>query len=366
MRQKTFSQTLMKYRLYFRTLRLMDANLDRLSEGLRVLEDVARFILGDVHSTEILKRMRHELTTTDPVMRNKLLVSRDSEGDIGREGGGIAGIERRHLVDLVTANARRSQESLRVLEEVAKVPEIPVEIAQRDYQKARFILYEIERELSLKLIRHEKLEKITGLYVIIDSQTLVGRTAIEVAQEVIQGGARVVQLRDKYAEKRNLLAVACDFKQICADSEVLFIMNDHLDIAMACEADGVHLGQKDLPVRVARELLPLDMVIGCSARTTEQAFRAQEEGADYIGTGSIFPSLTKSDAEVIGLERLRKIRETTTLPIVAIGGINEGNVKEVLKTGVESVAVIDAVLNTEDVVSSTRQFAVTVAEGGAN
>ena len=114
-------------------LRLMDANLDRLSEGLRVLEDVARFVLGDIHITEELKRMRHELTATDPALRNRLLSARDSGGDVGREGSGIAGTPRNHIADLVAANAKRAQESLRVLEEFAKLPEIPAEMATRTH-----------------------------------------------------------------------------------------------------------------------------------------------------------------------------------------------------------------------------------------
>lgn len=336
-------------------LRLMDANLDRLGEGLRVLEDSARFVLGDIQITETLKRMRHELTSTDPVFRSKLLASRNSEGDVGREKA-VATIPRTQLVDLVAANARRTQESLRVLEEYAKLPQIPVEIAERNFEQARFALYEIEKELTLKLIRHDKRERISGLYVIIDRQFLAGRSEVEATRQVIQGGARVIQLRDKLRNKRDIIAVAHELKQVCIEANVLFIMNDHMDVAVAVDADGVHLGVNDLPVPMAREMMSLEKIIGCTVRTVEQAIKAQEDGVDYIGVGAIYPSSTKADAEVVGLERLHEIKRKVSMPIVAIGGINETNVNPVIETGADSVAVISAVLSTDDMLASTHQL----------
>ncbi len=337
-------------------LRLMDANLDRLGEGLRVLEDSARFVLGDIQITETLKRMRHELTSTDPAFRSKLLASRDSEGDVGREKL-VATIPRTQLVDLVAANARRVQESLRVLEEYAKLPQVPVEIAERNFEHARFLLYELEKELTLKLIRHDKRERIAGLYVIIDGQNLAGRSEVEVTRQVIQGGARVVQLRDKLRSKRDIIDVAYELRQVCAEADVLFIMNDQIDVAVAVDADGVHLGVNDLPVPLAREMMSLDKIIGCTVRTVEQAVQVQEEGVDYIGVGSMYPSPTKADAEVVGPERLQEIKGKISIPIVAIGGINETNVNTAIEAGADSVAVISAVFNTEDTLTSTHQLA---------
>ena len=338
-------------------LRLIDANLDRLGEGLRVLEDSARFVLGDIQITETLKRMRHELTSTDPAFRNKLLASRNSEGDVGREKA-VATIPRTQLVDLVAANARRAQESLRVLEEYVKLPQIPVEIAECNFEQARFLLYKIEKELTLKLIRHDKRERISGVYIIIDGQNLAGRSEVEATRQVIQGGARVVQLRDKLRSKRDIIDVAHELRQMCAEANVLFIMNDQIDVAVAVDADGVHLGVNDLPVPLAREMMSLDKIIGCTVRTVDQAFKAQEEGVDYIGVGSMYSSPTKPDAEVVGPERLQEIRGKVSIPIVAIGGINKTNVDTVVEAGADSVAVISAVLNTENLPTSTHQLAV--------
>jgi thiamine-phosphate pyrophosphorylase len=343
-------------------LRLMDANLDRLSEGLRVLEDVSRFILGDARTTETLKRLRHELTSTDPKFKNKLLAARDSENDIGRESP-VKGIKRKHISDLVTANAKRAQEALRVLEEFAKLPEIPSDIQSRNFEQARFTLYEIERALIMQLSRQDKRDRINGLYIIIDAEKLTGWSVTEATQQVVEGGASVVQFRSKHANKRDLIAAASEMKGICARAGVLFIMNDHIDVALAIDADGVHLGQNDIPVSLAREMLPPNRIIGCSVRTVEKAIQAQEKGADYLGVGAIYPSPTKSDAEVIGPGKLREIRNATALPVVAIGGINEGNAREAIEHGADCLAVISAVLNTEDIEAATHRLAAKISQG---
>jgi thiamine-phosphate pyrophosphorylase len=338
-------------------LRIIDANLDRLSEGLRVLEDIARFMLEDICITEKLRRMRHELIVIDPALKIGLLAARDSATDVGREGGAGAVSYRNRLTDVVTANARRAQESLRVLEELAKLPQAPAELREQRFEKARFTLYEIEKELALRLVRQGRRKGFAGLYVIIDGQTLGDRSAAETARQVIQGGARVIQLRDKHRSKRELVPLTRELKQICAEASVLFIVNDYIDLALAVDADGVHLGRNDLPVHLAREILPLDKIIGSSARSVELAIQAQKEGADYIGVGSIYSSSTKPSAEVIGLEKLRDIRNAVSLPVVAIGGINESNVGEVRKAGADCVAVIDAVLNAPDIRMAAHRLA---------
>jgi len=341
-------------------LRIIDANLDRLSEGLRVLEDIARFILQDIRITEQLRNMRHEMAV-DSALKIRLLAARDSATDVGREGGGV--IDRKRLVDVVSANASRAQESLRVLEELAKLPQAPAELGEWRFEKARFTLYEIEKELVLRLVRQDRRNRLAGLYVIIDAQTLGERSEAEAACQVIQGGARVIQLRDKHRSKRELISVARKLKQICAEASVLFIVNDYVDLALAIDADGVHLGRNDLPVPLARKILPLDKIIGCSARTVELAIEAQEEEADYIGVGSIYSSPTKPGAEVIGLGRLHDIRNAVSIPIVALGGVNESNVSEVIKAGADCVAVIDAVLSARDIRMAAHRLAAGFGRG---
>jgi len=342
-------------------LRLMDANIDRLSEGLRVLEDVARFVLGDIKATETLKRMRHELIPADPALKSRLLAARDSESDIGRESP-VARIERKTLIDLVAANARRAQESLRVLEEFAKLPDCPPEIASRNFEQARFTLYQMEKTLVFGFTRQNRRERIAGLYVIIDAQTLAGRlTEIEATGQALKGGARLIQYRDKARERREMVAIAGAMRGLCAEAGALFIMNDCVDVALAIDADGVHLGQEDLPFAMARTILPPHMILGCSARTVEQAIEAEKEGADYLGVGAIFASPTKPGAEAIGLHALKTIKKAVTVPVVAIGGITEENAHEVIGAGADAVAVIGAVLNSVDIASATRRLATRIA-----
>jgi len=255
------------------------------------------------------------------------------------------------------ANARRVQEALRVLEELAKVPDTTPELDSEKFKKARFNLYTIERTLLSKLLRKDKVKGIPGLYVIIDTQVLKGCSHIEVASQAIRGGATTIQLRDKFQSKKELLPIAQQLKNLCAEHNVLFIMNDYLDLALASDADGLHVGQDDLPVKVARKLLPMDKILGCSTTAVDQAITAESEGADYIAIGSMYPTSSKETAKLVGLERLQQVRQAISLPLVAIGGINKDNVAEVLAAGADSVAVIGAVLGAESPEEAARQIA---------
>ena len=342
------------------TLRLIDANLNRVGEGLRFLEDLARLLLNDALLTQQLKTMRHELLKSDLPSNQQLLQARDSEGDVGIniEAGGEE--KQRELPLTVVANARRVQESLRTLEELAKVPGTTPKLDSERFKQARFALYTIERNLVSKLLRQDKIKHLPGLYAIIDTQALKERSHTEVASQAIRGGARVIQLRDKRLSKRELLPIAQQLKNLCAKHKVLFIVNDYLDLALATDADGLHLGQNDLPIKVARKLLPMDKILGCSTTTVDQAIAAEAEGADYIAVGSIYPTSFKETATVVGLDRLRQIRQAVTLPLVAIGGINKDNAGEVMAAGADSVAVISAILNAKSPEEAARQIVNTL------
>lgn len=336
-------------------LRLIDANLNRIGEGLRFLEDVSRLLLNDAVLTQQLKNMRHDMVRGEWSLQRQLLQARDSEGDVGIDLEVPGEEKQRELPVAIVANARRVQESLRVIEELAKLPGITLDSAK--FKQARFDLYTIEKTLLSRLLRRNKISKLPGLYVIIDTQALKGRSHTEVARQAIRGGAKTIQLRDKVHSKKELLPVARQLKNLCAEQDVLFIMNDYLDLAVVVDADGLHLGQDDLPVEVARRLLPIDKVLGASARTVEQATSAQSAGADYIAVGSMYATTSKETAVVVGLDRLRQIRQVVTVPIVAIGGINQDNVAPVLAAGADSVAVINAVLGAENVAEASRQIA---------
>ncbi len=335
-------------------LRIIDANLNRIGEGLRLLEELARLTLNDAVLTQQLKNMRHEMVRVDWQLQTQLLQARDSEGDVGIDMEVPGEEKQRGMPAAIVANARRVQESLRVMEEMAKAPGLGLESGK--FQKARFALYTVEKMLLSKMSRQDKIQRLRGLYVIIDSQALGGRNYLEVAGQAIRGGARVIQLRDKEHSRKELLSIAQELRDLCAEQDVLFIVNDCLDIALAVDADGLHVGPDDLPVRLARRLLPIDKILGRSARTVEKATAAQADGADYIAVGAMYPTLSKESAGVVGPERLKQIRRAVALPLVAIGGINKDNVSEVLAAGPSAVAVISAVLGAEDVKEASRQI----------
>ncbi|MFC1986600.1 thiamine phosphate synthase [Chloroflexota bacterium] len=342
------------------TLRIIDASLNRVGEGLRLLEDIARLLLDDAALTQQLKTMRHELITGDRSFHQQLLQSRNAEGDVGIDIEVPGEEKERELPAVLVANSRRVQESLRTLEELAKVPGITSKLDVEKCKQARFNLYTIEQELLSKLLRRDKIDRLSGLYVIIDTKALKGRHHVEVAGQVISGGARAIQLRDKVMSKGELLPIAKQLKALCAEQNVLFIINDYLDVALGIDADGLHLGQDDLPVKVARKLLPLGKILGCSTSTLEQAIAAQSEGADYVAVGAMYPTLSKTStrtpAKVVGLETLRQVKQAISLPLVAIGGITKDNASEIIAAGADSVAVISAVLDTESPEEASRQI----------
>ncbi len=335
-------------------LRIIDANCNRIGEGLRVLEDIARFVLNDAQLTQKLKRMRHSLVKSLGKLGIGLLTERNSIKDVGAEIE--VSSQQQDLPSLIRANAKRVQEALRVMEELAKLPDISLELESKDFEQGRFDLYALEQEILSKILRREKAKRVDGLYVIIDTQTLGQRDEVEAVNKVLSGGARVIQLRDKCHDKSDLLVIAQKLKDLCRKSDVLFIINDHLDIALAVDADGLHIGQKDLPLSVVRKELPIDKIVGISTSTLSQAQKAEAEGADYIAVGAIFSTPTKKHAKVVGLEHLRHVRQNVSIPIVAIGGITKQNVAEVIAAGANAIGVISAVISQEDMETAARQL----------
>jgi thiamine-phosphate pyrophosphorylase len=339
---------------------MIDANLNRSSEGLRVLEDVARFLLNDAELSQRLRTLRHDLAQETKSLSVGLLSRRDSEHDVGaRMGASYEPETKQSLQDLsglVTANAKRVEESLRVLEELAKLPDISSMLNSASFEQTRFALYTIERDLISRISRRDKIERMPGLYVILDRQFLAGRNELDIAGQIIEGGARVIQLRDKQSKKGELLFIAQKLKELCSKADVLFIINDYLDLAMAVDADGLHVGQEDLPLPVIRRGLPIDKIVGCSVTTLSQATKAQDEGADYIAVGSIFPTATKKEATVVGMDMLKELKRTVSTPLVAIGGMNQNNIGEVVSAGADAVAVISAVLGEKDVRGAVQEL----------
>ncbi|MFC2058708.1 thiamine phosphate synthase [Chloroflexota bacterium] len=343
-------------------LRILDANLNRIGEALRLLEDISRFLLNDPALTEELKAMRHELLPRDSRFQARLLGARRAEEDVGAFLDVSGEGKREDAVSIVAANARRVQQSLRVLEEIGKTPGQDLGLDWDRVKHARFALYELEQKIVWKLLRHGKVEQVTGLYLVLDGGALGGRSDVEVSRQAIAGGAKVIQLRDTQRGIRELVPIAQELKKLCADSGILFIVNDYLELALASDADGLHIGQGDLPLTVARKLLPGDKIVGCSTATLPEALRAQDEGADYVAVGSIYPTVSKTGVRPAGLETLRQVKNEISVPVVAIGGINYCNVADVIAAGADAVAVINAVLGADDVCEASEQLAVKIEE----
>ncbi len=195
------------------------------------------------------------------------------------------------------------------------------------------------------------------LYVVTDSGLSKGRSDSEIARMAYEGGADVVQLRMKDADGGAMLEEALRIRETADRLCKLFIVNDRVDIAMASGADGVHLGQSDIPVEVARKLMGDDAIIGVSVDNVEEAVRAVENGADYLGVGAIFSTSTKPDAKQgIGLGPVFEIRNAVDVPIVAIGGINRGNIQDVIKAGADAAAVVSAIVAQDDVSAAAHEL----------
>jgi hydroxymethylpyrimidine kinase / phosphomethylpyrimidine kinase / thiamine-phosphate diphosphorylase len=197
---------------------------------------------------------------------------------------------------------------------------------------------------------------INGLYLITDSDP-DGRL-IERVTAALRGGVRVVQYRDKSQPTEQQVAIAREIGRLCRLAGALFLVNDSPQLALASEADGVHLGQGDGSIGEARSILGPGRIIGVSTRTVDQALRAQSEGADYIGLGAMFTTGSKSDAELVGVQRLQEVRQAVSIPIVAIGGIGRDNAGSVIDAGADAVAVISAVMGADSPAVAAREIAL--------
>lgn len=199
------------------------------------------------------------------------------------------------------------------------------------------------------------IRSISGLYLITDRK-ISGIDHEEIAERALKGGLRIIQLREKEMPERELLSVALRLREITRRWGTLFIINDHVDIARASDADGVHLGQDDLPVYVAREILGDKKIIGVSTHSIEEAVQAQSSKADYIGFGPIFHTETKNSSTPLGTDIIRDLKKKIYIPVVAIGGINLDNLPDVINAGADAVAVISAIARSGNIAETVKRF----------
>lgn len=347
--------------------RILDAAANRAREAIRVLEDYARFVLDDPDSTRRLKEFRHELRDIlQPLDSKTRLHARNTANDIGREIEGKGEYRRTTAKDVLAANFARLQESLRSLEEFSKI-EHPA--MSRRFERLRYESYTLHKTIGFDQSNKPDSEKVDSpesrfllnearLYVLLDARENKEDFA-RMARELVQGGADIIQLRDKTADDRTLLARSSILREIIVASErrVLFVMNDRPDLAMLAGADGVHVGQTELSAQDVRTIVGPELLVGVSTHDIDQVRQAIAAGADYIGVGPVFESTTKSFHEFPGLDFLERLAGEANIPAFAIGGITPENLDRVLETRIHRIAVGGAILDADDPRQTTELLA---------
>jgi thiamine-phosphate pyrophosphorylase len=330
-------------------MRMIDANVNRATEGLRVAEDIVRFVLDDDKLTSKLKHIRHEIVKLlKDASPSTSLRARDVKGDVGAKRTTKSESKRANVLDVFMANIKRAEESVRVFEELSKLFEPKI---GSKFKKLRFELYEIEQKAALKLKKKIKLD--SPLYVITDSS--FGHSHLEIMREASKAGARIFQLRDKNLSPKELLKEAQKLSKYAKAHGLTFIVNDHPDIAVKVGSDGVHLGARNAR-REMRDAKDKGLIIGISASTLKEALKAQALGADYIGFGPVFGTPIKPGVKSTGIKALKEVMKRVTIPVVAIGGIDKHNIRQVLSTGCDKVAVIRAVAGAKNIAKAVREL----------
>ena len=321
--------------------RIIDANVNRSSEALRVLEDCVRFIKDSKGPSKKLKDIRHFINDTFSKLDN-LILYRESQLDIGREVENKS--FRKSIRDVIRANCKRLEESLRVLSEYGQL----LEIDTKKLEEYRYEIYTIEKEL----IKNERLIRLQNakLYLVASTgDKLSTHEFLSVIEKSIKGGIDIIQLREKHKYEKTILALAKEIKKLISGTEVLFIINDRVDLALAADADGVHLGQDDMPIEEARKITPNGFIIGLSTHSATQGEDGLNSSVDYLGVGPVFLTPTKPDYKAAGLEYVTWANKNMKdKPWFAIGGINEENIKEVVNAGASKTAIVRAVMNSKD------------------
>jgi thiamine-phosphate pyrophosphorylase len=327
-------------------MRLLDANANRAREALRVIEDYARFVLDDAVLSAELKQLRHDFAEATRSFAPDAILHRDTPGDVGTTITTGSELKRDDVAHVVTAAGKRLGEALRTIEEYLKT-ENPASAAK--IESLRYRLYDVEHRLAFSLRPAACLFAGVRLYVLI-SGAACKRPWRATAQLAIEGGADCLQLREKSLESSELLRRAKEFVELCRTNRVISIINDRPDIAVLSGADGVHVGQEDLPAREARKIVGTSKIVGVSTHRIEQARQAIRDGADYIGVGPVFRSETKPRDILPGLTYARQVATELgeKIPAIAIAGINEQNVDEVLSSGIRAIAVTAAVTAADD------------------
>lgn len=324
--------------------RILDANLDRAREGLRIIEEWCRLGLNHQPLSEECKQIRQELAKWHSW---ELRQARDTPGDVGTDLSHPQEEVRESIEQLLQANLCRSQEALRVLEEYSKLynPEMASTCKQLRYR-----VYAIESAL----INNYRIQQLYSapLYLVTSPEPEI----LKIVEAALKGGLTLVQYRDKDGKDSDRLEMADKLCQLCHHYNALFIVNDRVDIALAVDADGVHLGQHDAPVAFARDVLGSQKIVGRSTTNKQELNKAIAEQADYVGVGPFYETPTKPGKAALTQEYVDYVNAKCPVPWFAIGGINLNNLQAILSTGARRVSVVRAIMQAEQPTQVTRQF----------
>lgn len=326
-----------------------------------MVEDYCRLAIED-ESFRQVKDLRHRLRDlVDGDLARRLLAGRRSEHDPGADSFTSSEARREDWYGLLAANLKRAQEAARVLEESSKL--LALEVFSRQIKALRFELYELEKRLlnGRRAQVAEWFKRPLGdgprLYLVVDEAFYRGCDLIADLETVLRQGVDLLQWRQKSGSDRHSLARARQLAGLCRKYQTPFVVNDRPDIAMLVQADALHLGQDDLPLAEARRLVGDRIPVGRSTHSLDQALAAAKEGADYLGFGPIFTTPSKVNPDpVVGIEGLREVLSLIRQPVVAIGGLDESNLAAVSATGVAAVAVIRAILQSEEPAAATAEL----------
>lgn len=326
--------------------RIIDANVNRAAEGLRALEDHFRFVKNDKLINENLRDLRHRVRESLKHLDGILISSRESSNDNGLEISQNSGNDKKTSEkEIIAANFKRVQEALRSIEENLNLTGNYGEA--KIFERIRFDVYTLERT-ALGVIKKNLPE---GLYCITAEEFSNGRSNVEVVKEMLEAGIKIIQYREKEERKtrKQMIAECREIRKLTREHGALFIVNDFLDIAIICEADGIHCGQDDMSVQDVKKLAP-HLMVGISTHSPDQAPKAVEDGADYIGVGPIFSTKTKKNVcDAVGFEYLEFAVKNIKIPFVAIGGIKEHNIGEVVKRGAKIIALVTEIVGAENI-----------------
>lgn len=326
-------------------LRIVDANANRAREALRTIEDYARFVLDDADAASAAKRLRHELCAAlDELGAAGLLAARDVDGDVGRDSKEARELSRSTAQDVLRAAFGRLGESLRSLSEYAKAARAGGLAASSE--SLRYAAYALEQRLVARGELRRRMRDVR-LYVIVTEEHC-RLPWDEAAAAALRGGASCLQLREKRMADGELLRRAARLRQMTRECGALLVINDRPDIAALVCADGVHVGQDDLPISAVRRVVGGDVLVGVSTHTRAQFEAALADGPDYVAVGPMAATATKPQDHVAGVALLREVAGLTRLPIVAIGGIRAETAGEIRAAGASAVCVCSAVMGSAD------------------